>query len=76
MEKALADILSSLTGANDALLYLLLFLSAFIENVFPPAPGDTVTAFGAFLVGTAGSIISLYIWPRPSEAYLDSSVSL
>lgn len=52
MEKALADILSSLTGANDALLYLLLFLSAFIENVFPPAPGDTVTAFGAFLVGT------------------------
>jgi len=32
-------------------LYLLLGLSAFVENVFPPIPGDTITAFGAFLVG-------------------------
>ena len=23
-----------------------------MENVFPPIPGDTITAFGAFLVGT------------------------
>jgi membrane protein DedA with SNARE-associated domain len=36
----------------DSLIYFLLGLSAFLENVFPPAPGDTVTAFGAFLVGT------------------------
>ncbi|MFH1242143.1 MAG: DedA family protein [Pseudomonadota bacterium] len=27
-------------------------MSAFVENVFPPIPGDTITAFGAFLVGT------------------------
>jgi membrane protein DedA with SNARE-associated domain len=33
------------------LAYLLLGLSAFVENVFPPIPGDTITAFGAFLVG-------------------------
>ncbi len=35
----------------NALLYLLLGLSAFVENIFPPIPGDTITAFGAFLVG-------------------------
>ncbi len=32
--------------------YGLLFLSAFIENVFPPIPGDTVTLVGAYFVGT------------------------
>lgn len=32
--------------------YLLLGISAFVENIFPPIPGDTITAFGAFLVGT------------------------
>lgn len=36
----------------NSLLYVLLGLSAFVENVFPPIPGDTITAFGAFLVGT------------------------
>lgn len=35
----------------DLLIYLMLGLSAFVENVFPPIPGDTITAFGAFLVG-------------------------
>ena len=34
------------------LLYIALGVSAFVENVFPPIPGDTITAFGAFLVGT------------------------
>ena len=36
--------------------------SAFVENVFPPIPGDTVTAFGAFLVGTERlNFIGVYI---------------
>ena len=35
-----------------ALVYVALGISAFVENVFPPIPGDTITAFGAFLVGT------------------------
>ncbi|MBW2616316.1 MAG: DedA family protein [Deltaproteobacteria bacterium] len=43
------DLLNSLP---DFLIYFLLGLSAFVENVFPPIPGDTITAFGAFLVGT------------------------
>lgn len=41
-----------LDSLPDALLYLFLGISAFVENVFPPVPGDTITAFGAFLVGT------------------------
>ncbi|MBW2608813.1 MAG: DedA family protein [Deltaproteobacteria bacterium] len=36
------------------LIYLLLGISAFVENIFPPIPGDTITAFGAFLVGIGG----------------------
>ncbi|HSV97992.1 MAG TPA: DedA family protein [Spirochaetota bacterium] len=52
METQIAEILPTLAGVSDVLLYLLLFVSAFVENVFPPIPGDTITAFGAFLVGT------------------------
>jgi membrane protein DedA with SNARE-associated domain len=44
--------LSFLDSLPDSLIYCLLGVSAFLENVFPPAPGDTITAFGAFLVGT------------------------
>ena len=40
-----------LKSLPDYLIYIFLGLSAFIENVFPPIPGDTITAFGAFLVG-------------------------
>jgi membrane protein DedA with SNARE-associated domain len=32
--------------------YLFIFLSSFIENVFPPYPGDTVTFVGGYLAGT------------------------
>ncbi len=41
-----------LDSLPDIFIYVLLGFGAFIENVFPPAPGDTITAFGAFLVGT------------------------
>lgn len=44
--------LDSLSLLPENLIYLVLGLSAFVENVFPPIPGDTITAFGAFLVGT------------------------
>jgi membrane protein DedA with SNARE-associated domain len=33
------------------IIYLVLGFSAFLENIFPPAPGDMIVAFGAFLVG-------------------------
>lgn len=37
---------------SNPLLYLLLCISAIMENMIPPVPGDVVTAFGAFMVGT------------------------
>ncbi len=37
--------------ANSELAYLILFVSAFVENVFPPIPGDTFTLLGAYFVG-------------------------
>ncbi len=47
----LEKLLDFINSLPDSLIYIALGLSAFIENVFPPIPGDTVTAFGAFLVG-------------------------
>ncbi len=35
---------------NNPLGFVLLGLSAMVEYVFPPFPGDTVTLFGAFLI--------------------------
>jgi len=44
--------LEYLSSLPNFLIYILLGISAYVENVFPPIPGDTITAFGAFLVGT------------------------
>ena len=49
MLQSLSDFFNQL---NPWLAYLLLFVSAFVENVFPPIPGDTVTVIGAYLVST------------------------
>ena len=38
--------------------YLVLFLSAILENIIPPVPGDTVVIVGAYLV----SIGQLNFW--------------
>jgi len=43
--------LEYLHSLPDGLVYLFLGISAFVENLFPPIPGDTIIAFGAFLVG-------------------------
>jgi membrane protein DedA with SNARE-associated domain len=45
-------LLNILNALPDFLIYFSLALSAYVENLFPPIPGDTITAFGAFLVGT------------------------
>jgi membrane protein DedA with SNARE-associated domain len=47
----LDTILEYLQSLPNSIIYIILALSAFVENVFPPIPGDTITAFGAFLVG-------------------------
>lgn len=52
MEEILNSIIAVLLPQNNLFLYFFLFFSAIMENLFPPIPGDTITAFGAFLVGT------------------------
>ena len=40
-----------LNAQPPGLIYFFLFLGAFLENVFPPIPGDTLIVFGACLAG-------------------------
>jgi len=39
--------LQFIKGIDSAYLYPALFVSAVLENLIPPIPGDTVTLFGA-----------------------------
>lgn len=52
MDLSLETILKQLQALPDWAIYLMLGVSAFVENIVPPIPGDTFTAMGAFLVGT------------------------
>ena len=36
---------------NPLLIYVVLFLIAFLENIFPPSPSDMVVVFGGSLAG-------------------------
>ena len=49
MDEFLKDIFGQISPAMG---YLVLFISAFVENTFPPIPGDTVTVLGAYLITT------------------------
>ena len=62
MENFIQDLINFLLPLNNYYLYLFLFLSSVIENLFPPIPGDTITVFGAFLVGAGRlSYLGVYI---------------
>lgn len=52
MEIYLDKILEFISGINNIYAYIILFISAILENLVPPVPGDTVTAIGAFLVAS------------------------
>ena len=51
----MADLLDLLLGfiaqAPPWLVFVTIFLASYIENIFPPIPGDTILIFGAYLVG-------------------------
>jgi membrane protein DedA with SNARE-associated domain len=47
----LESITSYVASLSPAWFYAVLALSAFVENVVPPIPGDTVTVFAAYVVG-------------------------
>lgn len=51
MENFLSQIIDFIVPLGNHFIYIFLFLSSIFENVFPPAPGDTIAAFGAFLAG-------------------------
>jgi membrane protein DedA with SNARE-associated domain len=51
MESFFTQSLDVIMQWDTTILYLFLFGSAVLENLFPPIPGDTITVFGAFLVG-------------------------
>ena len=51
MEEYLNRLSTELGQWPPALVYAVLVLSAFLENVIPPVPGDTVVVFSAYLVG-------------------------
>ncbi len=57
------QVLEFIRYQNEFIIYGILLVSSFIENVFPPFPGDTVTLAGAFVagegnIGYAGVLIS------------------
>ena len=61
MDELLSRIIEFILPLGNYFIYLFLFISSVIENIFPPAPGDTITAFGAFLVGTGRlNFLSVY----------------
>lgn len=41
-----------MSNLDPALIYLVLFFFAFIENLFPPSPSDVVVVVGASLIAT------------------------
>lgn len=49
MTQALDNFFSQISSGTA---YVVLFFSAFVENTFPPIPGDTVTILGAYLAAT------------------------
>jgi len=53
--------LNYLDSLPNAVIYFSLSVSAFVENIFPPFPGDTITAYGAFLVGS-GRLDFLWVY--------------
>ncbi len=48
-----------LTSLPPAALYILLFVMAALENIFPPLPADTVVAFGSFLAARGHASLAL-----------------
>ena len=57
----MSSLLDWLGSLPDPLLYGTLVVAAFLENVFPPLPADTVIAMGAF-VAARGNGTAFGVW--------------
>jgi membrane protein DedA with SNARE-associated domain len=49
----LQDIVTYISTLDPSLIYLVLFIFAFIENIFPPSPSDIVLVIGATLIANS-----------------------
>lgn len=47
----LESLFSFIEQAPPWVVFVTVFLASYIENIFPPVPGDTILIFGAYLVG-------------------------
>jgi membrane protein DedA with SNARE-associated domain len=59
VEAVLLEFMQSLEELDPRLAYGLLLLSALLENIVPPVPGDTVVIFSAYMVGRG----TWQLWP-------------
>ena len=61
----MVDIINTIVNyigqVSPVMIYLILFLIAYFENIVPPIPGDVIVAFGGYLI-SFGSINSLSLW--------------
>lgn len=55
----LDSLFSFIEQAPDWLVFVIVFLASYIENIFPPIPGDTILIFGAYLVGRGNLSFSM-----------------
>lgn len=62
--------LAFLNAQPPAWIYFFLFLGAFLENVVPPIPGDTLIVFGAYLAGVG----IIQVWPAYFAMWVGSAL--
>lgn len=62
--------LAFLNEQPPAWIYFFLFMGAFLENVVPPIPGDTLIVFGAYLAGVG----IIEVWPAYFAMWIGSAV--
>ena len=61
--------LTYLNSQPPGWIYFFLFLGAFMENMVPPIPGDTLIVFGAYLAG----IGVIDVWPAYAAMFVGSA---
>jgi membrane protein DedA with SNARE-associated domain len=71
----MSDLLDWLAALPDVLLYGVIAIAAFAENVFPPLPADTVVALGAF-VSARGSGSAVGAWAATMAGNIGGAMSM
>ncbi|MEM7179442.1 MAG: DedA family protein [Spirochaetota bacterium] len=67
MQEYIQMLLDWLAVQDTSIIYLFLCFSNFLENLFPPWPGDVVTAFSGFLLAR---LPGLQVWQLVLATYM------